>query len=73
MAPPQSPDHLQDLRAVYEGHMFEDVQVMGKSDLAKRLIGLVVSIVLHVVLIITVVIIPLVFFNVLPESELLSF
>jgi len=42
--------------------MFEDVEEMGRSDAVKRIVSLVASIVIHVVLIITVVIIPLVFF-----------
>ena len=41
--------------------MFEDVDKIGKSDLAKRLGSMVISIVLHFVLVIAVIVFPLVF------------
>jgi TonB family protein len=53
--------------------MFEDVDEINKSDGLKRLSAMVISIVLHFVLIIVIIIMPLVFFNVLPEGELLTF
>jgi periplasmic protein TonB len=53
--------------------MFEDVEQMGKSDGAKRLLSLAVSMVVHFVLIIVVIIVPLWYFNALPEGEILTF
>ena len=53
--------------------MFETLAQTDRSDLGKRLVTLLISIVLHVVVIIFIVILPLVFFNVLPEGELLTF
>ena len=53
--------------------MFETLEETSRSDLGKRILTLLVSIVLHVVAIIVIVIMPLVFFNVLPEQELLTF
>ncbi len=53
--------------------MFEDADQLNKTNPAKRLLTMILSIILHFVLIVVIVILPLVFFNVLPESELLTF
>jgi periplasmic protein TonB len=53
--------------------MFEDAQILAKPDTAKRLVSMVISLVVHVLLVITVIIIPLLVFNKLPEGELLTF
>jgi len=53
--------------------MFEDIQEMGKSDTARRLLSGVVAIALEGALVLAMVVVPLIFFNVLPEGELLTF
>jgi len=53
--------------------MFEDVQEMGKSDTGKRLVSAVIAITLEVALVCAMVVVPLIFFNVLPEGEILTF
>jgi len=53
--------------------MFDDLNEIGKSDLPRRIIGLIISIILHFALVIAVIIVPLVWFNILPESEVLTF
>ena len=53
--------------------MFEDVEVIGKSDFIKRLTSMVVSILVHTLMIILVIVVPLLAFNKLPESEILTF
>ena len=50
--------------------MFEEVEKMGESDLGKRLLATLVSLVLHVALVLVVIVVPLWYFDVLPESEL---
>ena len=52
--------------------MFETVEQTSRSDTGKRLMTLLISIVVHIVAIIVVVILPLVFFNVLPKTNLLT-
>jgi len=53
--------------------MFETLEQTSKSDLAKRLITLAISIVVHIVAIIFIVYLAACVFNVLPEQELLTF
>ena len=53
--------------------MIESSDLEGKSDIAKRLVTMVLSLVLHVFLLLVVIIVPLWFFNMLPEAELLTF
>ena len=53
--------------------MFESIEETSRSDLARRLVIMLISVVAHIVAIVVIVILPLVFFNVLPEQELLTF
>lgn len=53
--------------------MFESLAETDRRDFGKRFVTMLLSIVLHVVVIIVIVILPLVYFNVLPEGELLTF
>jgi len=53
--------------------MFESAQLENRLDSAKRCLAFLISIVFHAVGITVVVVLPLVFFNVLPAGELLTF
>ncbi|HYK87275.1 MAG TPA: energy transducer TonB [Acidobacteriota bacterium] len=53
--------------------MFETLVRSGRSDLVKRFTSFLVSVVCHAVGVFVFVLIPLVFFNVLPANELLTF
>lgn len=53
--------------------MFEFVEDTSRLSLGKRLLTLFISIAAHIVALVVIVVLPLVFFNVLPESELLTF
>jgi periplasmic protein TonB len=53
--------------------MFEDLQQIDKSDTGKRLVSGVIAIALECALVLAMVVVPLIFFSVLPEGEILTF
>jgi len=61
-------------QVVYKGvDMFEDLNKIGKSDAGKSAVSFVIAVVVEAAIVIAMVIAPLIFFSVLPESELLTF
>jgi periplasmic protein TonB len=53
--------------------MFEDLQKIDQSDTGKRLVSGLIAIALECALVLAMVIVPLIFFSVLPEGEILTF
>jgi periplasmic protein TonB len=53
--------------------MFEDAQITGQQDAAKRIASTALSIVIHFIVVLMIMVIPLIIYSQLPEGELLTF